>query len=337
MGSNKENSLQRFEELLHKAVEIQASDIHINADQKIYLRKDGEMGEQPIKIFDRDEMKDLFIFLGGNAREKELQENGGVDFSWNHLGQRYRVNVFNQQGGLAIAMRLIPSNIPRLLELGLDEILGQFLIMKHGLVIITGKTGTGKSTTLASMLQEILDMGPRHLVTLEDPIEYIFPKSVGVVSQREYGRDFYSFPRALEHAMREAPDVIMVGEIRDAPTLITALEAAETGHFVMGTLHTGCASQAVERMESLVPMDTREQLRQQVAMCLKGVISQQLLPKKGGGRVCAAEVLRVTDAVRNTIRTGRYTQLESQMLAGSSLGMCRMDEAVKRLRQKGVI
>ncbi len=337
MESNKESLQSRFDEILQQAVNIHASDIHINAYQKIYFRKDGEMQLQSYKCFDESEMKEFFLFIAGNTREKTLYRDGAVDFSWHHLGQRYRINIFLQQGGLALAMRLIPREIPRLTDLGLDESLNQFLNMNQGLVIITGKTGTGKSTTLAAMLQEIMDKTPKHLVTLEDPIEFIFTKSSGIISQREYGRDFYSFPKALEHAMREAPDVIMVGEIRDSDTLITALEAAETGHLVLGTLHTGGAAQAVERMESLVPMDSREQLRQQVAMCLQGVVSQQLLPKKDGGRVCAAEVLRATSAVRNIIRTGRYIQLESQMLAGSSQGMCRMDEAVKRLQQKGVI
>ncbi len=337
MESNKESLQSRFDEILQQAVNIHASDIHINAYQKIYFRKDGEMQLQSYKCFDESEMKEFFLFTAGNTREKALYRDGAVDFSWHHLGQRYRINIFLQQGGLALAMRLIPREIPRLTDLGLDESLNQFLNMNQGLVIITGKTGTGKSTTLAAMLQEIMDKAPKHLVTLEDPIEFIFKKSSGIISQREYGRDFYSFPKALEHAMREAPDVIMVGEIRDSDTLITALEAAETGHLVLGTLHTGGAAQAVERMESLVPMDSREQLRQQVAMCLQGVVSQQLLPKKDGGRVCAAEVLRATSAVRNIIRSGRYIQLESQMLAGSSQGMCRMDEAVKRLQQKGVI
>ena len=337
MASNNEGLQRCFEEVLYHAVEIQASDIHINAGQKIYLRKDGEMQEQPVRCFNENEMTALFLSIAGYSREKPLQETGAVDFSWNHMGQRYRINAFFQQGGLAMALRLIPETIPKLSELGLEATLGQFLDMKQGLAIVTGKTGTGKSTTLASMLQEIMNRGPKHLITLEDPIEYIFKQSGGVISQREYGRDFYSFPKALEYAMRESPDVIMVGEIRDSETLITALEAAETGHFVLGTLHTGGAAQAVERMESLVPMDSREQLRQQVAMCLQGVVSQQLLPKKTGGRVCAAEVLRVTPAVRNIIRTGRYMQLESQMLAGSAQGMCIMDEAVKRLRQKGVI
>ena len=324
-------------ELLSAGIARGASDIHIEAGQRGFLRVQGELYPYGKQVFSAKSVQNFFMALtlpeepscGGMVQE--------LDFSWSYGERRFRVNAFRQRQGWALALRLLPAVIPSREVLGCPAALYGFLRARTGLLLVTGRTGSGKTSTLAAFLAAVHQQRAVHIITLEDPVEYLYPPGQSLISQRELGRDFRSFGGALRSALREDPDILLVGEIRDEDTLRAALDAGDTGHLVLGSLHTGSAAEAVLRMENLVPADEQLQLREQLAMVLSGIFSQQLLPGQDGKRVCACEVLLATPAVRNLIRTGHLQQLSSAMLSGRQSGMQTMEMAIQELLQQGRI
>ena len=326
-----------WENILVAAIRLRASDIHIHEDEDVLFRLQGSLQVQPETMFSGPSLWNLLQQLAGPLQTGRVRQLTEVDFSWQYKTWRFRINAFQQRQKLALVLRLIPSAIPPLASLGCPPALDSFLTASSGLLLVTGRTGSGKSTTMAAFLAALHQQRAIHAITLEDPVEYLYPPGAGFISQRELGTDFLSFPQALRSALREDPDVLLVGELRDEETLRAAIDASDTGHLVLASLHSKNAAEAVLRMESLVPAGQQEQLRQQVSLVLSGIFSQQLLPAINGGRVCAAEVLLAVPAVRNLIRTGRLQQLSSAMLAGQKQGMQTMEMAVRDLYQQGKI
>lgn len=254
-----------------------------------------------------------------------------LTFSREIRGIRCRCHVFKQQGKVSAAIRLLSESIPRLDSLGLPPSALEFTSLHKGIVLVTGETGSGKSTTLAAMLDEINHTRKNHIVTLEDPIEYVYTPDLCVINQREVGKDTASFSEGLRASLREDPDVILIGEMRDKDTIETAITAAETGHLVFGTLHTGSASDAIDRMVQVFPEGMQNQIRLQLSMTLMAVISQQLVKKKTGGRVLASEVMVVTDGIRNMIRGGNTPQIANAIATSAAIGGQTMDQSLVSL------
>jgi len=319
---------------LEESLNEQVSDIHLVTGQPVFFRIDGQLRACRDFYPEKEELESIISEIINERQQDILLQKRELDFSWEYKGRRFRTNAYYQRGHLALAMRLLPANIPSLDSLGCPVKLKDFIHAENGLLLVTGKTGAGKTTTLAALVDFFNHSRTAHIITLEDPVEYIHKSSSCLVSQRELGTDFYSFSSALRSALREDPDLIMVGELRDRDTMMTALNAAETGHFVMGSLHTQSAAEAVMRIESMFPAEQQSQIRAQLSIVLAGVFSQKLLPAAGGGRVCAAEILLATPAVRNIIRTGKFQQLDSVILSGMSLGMQTMELSVERLYQE---
>jgi twitching motility protein PilT len=280
----------------------------------------------------------VYSMITGDQRES-FENTLELDFSHPAPGMgRFRVNVFHQRGSLGVVMRAIPDQVPSLEELNMPSTVRQFATLTRGLVLVTGATGSGKSTTLASLVDLINETRAVHIMTIEDPIEFLHRHKRAIVNQREIGADTTSFSIALRHALRQDPDVILVGELRDLETMATALTAAETGHLVFATLHTQTAAQSVERMIDVFPPHQQQQVRTQLAGSLQGVVTQQLLPMIGGeGRVAAVEVLIATSAVRNLIREGKQFQIPTLMQSGGKHGMQTMDQALAGLVKAGRI
>lgn len=260
-----------------------------------------------------------------------------VDFSWTYAGRRFRGNAYYMENGIGLALRLLPARIMTPDEIGMPDALRSIADVRDGLVLVCGPTGAGKTTTLASLIEVINQTRRVHIITLEDPIEYIFLPASAFISQRELGRDFSSFPDAVRSALREDPDILLAGEIRDRATMEAALMAAATGILVLGTLHTRSAAQAAMRVESMFPADVRDAVRAQFADAVTGIFAQRLLPRVGGGRAAAFEVLRAVPAVRNIVRNGQYSQLFSVMMSGVEQGMQTAEMAEAMLRSKGII
>lgn len=316
-------------EILEWAIGESVSDLHMTAGQCLFFRKDGELLPR-VDIQVTEDLLSVFLeIMITDSQRARLVEGSELDFSWELGHRRFRGNVYFQRNMTALALRLIPDRIPTLKELGASGALQGLFQTQQGFMLVTGRTGSGKSTTIAAFLKELMACRSVHLLTLEDPIEFLHSSGDSFISQRELGRDFHSFPSALRNALREMPDIILVGEIRDSDTMQMALEAASTGIFVLGTLHTRGAAETVMRVESLFPLNQRDAIRDRFADVFTGIFSQCLLPSDGGGRVCATEVLLSTPAARNLIRQGKYNQLVSLMM--SSPGMNTMEQAVKGL------
>ncbi|RUM28959.1 MAG: type IV pili twitching motility protein PilT [Aquifex sp.] len=327
-------------EIIKEAVELGASDIHITAGAPPAVRVDGYI--KFLKEFPRltpeDTQKLAYSVMSEKHRQK-LEENGQVDFSFGVRGVgRFRANVFYQRGSVAAALRALPAEIPEFRKLGLPEKVLELCNKKMGLILVTGPTGSGKSTTIASMIDHINQTKPYHIITIEDPIEYVFKHKKSIVNQREVGEDTKSFADALRAALREDPDVIFVGEMRDLETVETALRAAETGHLVFGTLHTNTAIDTIHRIVDIFPSEQQEQVRIVLSFILQGIISQRLLPKIGGGRVLAYELLIPNVAIRNLIRENKLQQVYSLMQSGQAeTGMQTMNQTLYRLYKQGLI
>ncbi|NLW09775.1 MAG: type IV pilus twitching motility protein PilT [Firmicutes bacterium] len=327
-------------DLLRTAVEKGASDLHLTAGRPPVLRINGELNfieNQP--VLTKENIPILLEPMLTDERRGELERNGQVDFSYGLPGLgRFRVNVFHQRSTVSAVMRLIPHEIPTFERLGLPEVVKDFTEKTRGMVLITGPTGSGKSTTLASLIDIINTNRSCHIITLEDPIEYLHNHKRSLINQREIGTDTVSFAGALRAALREDPDVILVGEMRDFETIQTALTAAETGHLVFATLHTNDATQTVDRIIDVFPPHQQAQIRIQLSLTLQGIVSQQLLPRADiPGRVLACEVLVATSAVRNIIREGKTYQLPTVMQTGGKLGMQTMDSSLRDLyRQRKI-
>lgn len=325
--------------LLQQTVELKASDLHLTVGAPPVVRVNGiltSLGYPPLKA---EETERLAEELLQGDKLAQFKERGEVDLSYSYprVG-RFRVNVYKQRGTVGIALRVITAEIPTLASLGLPEVIAHLVRRPKGLLLVTGPTGSGKSTTLAAMIDLINEERACHILTLEDPIEYLHRHKKSIVNQREIGMDSSSFAVALRAALRQDPDVILVGEMRDLETISIAVTAAETGHLVLATLHTVDAPQTVDRIIDVFPPGQQGQIRIQLANTLVGVISQRLLPRRDGrGRVAAVEILVSTAAVRNLIREGKVHQLYSVMQTGARHGMQTMDFHLRKLYEKGLI
>ena len=329
----------KIEVLLEEVIKRNASDLHIQVAMPPMFRFDGTLA--PItgyQIMTEPDVESL-IFSVLDAEQKQiLLKDKEFDFSFAFGDQaRFRVNAFHESGNLAMALRVIPSKIFTVEELGLPPIVNKFADYPRGLVLVTGPTGSGKSTTLASVIHKINNEKASHIITIEDPIEYMHKSIKSAVVQREVHYDTFSFGVALRSVLREDPDVVLIGEMRDLETIAAAITIAETGHLVLATLHTNSASQSVDRMIDVFPPHQQTQIRTQLSNILMAICSQRLIPTIGGGRIAAAEILIATPAVRNIIREGKSHQLEAVIQTGAQYGMQAMDRTLADLVQKGTV
>ena len=330
---------QRIELLLEEVIKKKASDLHLQVGLPPMLRIDGSLTPvQGGKVLDEESVEALVFAILDEDQKQILLKDKEFDFSFafGELG-RFRVNAFHEKGNLAAALRLIPNEILSVEQLGLPQILNTFSEYPRGLVLITGPTGSGKSTTLAALVDKINEARPTHIITIEDPIEFTHKSKKSVVVQREVHYDTYSFSAALRSSLRQDPDVVLIGEMRDLETISAAITIAETGHLVFATLHTNSASQSVDRMIDVFPPHQQPQIRAQLANILMAICSQRLIPGIGGGRVAAAEILVATPAVRNIIREGKSHQLEAVIQTGAEHGMQSMDKTLVQLIHNGTI
>lgn len=328
-----------MDDLLQCAAGQKASDLHVSEHTPPMIRVAGQLRPlPPDKDREQYNLAAMIEELLSGTQQQELKEKGQCDFAYAMSdGSRFRFNVYRSGGNLAAAIRLIPGKIVSCQELGLPESIRNFAYLKDGLVLVTGATGSGKSTTLAAVIQEINLHRACHILTLEDPIEYRFAPVKSLLHQREIGRDTASFPEGLRAALRQDPDVIMVGEMRDTETMTVAVTAAETGHLVFATLHTRSAVETVDRIIDSFPEQKQKQIRTQLAESLQAIVSQQLLSGKEGGLVAAVEVMHLTPAIRNLIRKGETGQMYSYIQTGAQYGMQTMESAVNQLRKEGRI
>ena len=327
-----------MKELLDLAIEKGASDLHVTVGVPPALRIDGKLLPITDKGVVTPETAERLLMSIMNAEQVErLQQRRELDFSFGYQKTRFRTNAFYQKVNISAALRLIPVLIKSLEELGVPPILERFTEPSQGFVIITGPTGHGKSTTLAALIESINQKRADHIITIEDPIEYVFEHKKSIIVQREVGSDTNSFARALRSALREDPNAILVGEMRDLETIEAALTLAETGHLVFTTLHTNSAAQTVDRMIDVFPPHQQQQVRMQLANVLLGVVSQRLLPRAQGGRVLATEIMVANSAVRNTIREGKTHQLPNIIQTSASEGMIALDKVLAELVSRGEI
>lgn len=324
--------------LIAEARALGASDVHLAAGKLPVMRLHGLLQAMTAEPMCARQLEQSLREVLSEQLLSKLQRTGEVDAALSDAqGGRLRLNAYRQGGSYAVAVRLLAGSIPSCEELGLPVVVQQLAALESGLVLVTGSTGSGKSTTLAALVQKINSTRSVHVLTLEDPIEYVYPSGKALINQREVGKDTESFASGLRSALRQDPDVILVGELRDAEAIAIALTAAETGHLVLATLHTQDAVSSVTRIVELLP-DRQQQARMQLAECLQAVVCQRLLPRADGhGRAAAFEVLIATPALRNLIREARTHQLVSYMQTGKQYGMVLMEAYIDSLRQKGVI
>lgn len=330
--------LPEMKKLLDIAVERKASDLHLTVGMPPMVRIDGALmaipETQPLTSEMALNLVQSFMTPEQSERLKVRKE---LDFSFGYQTMRFRTNVYFQKGNIAASLRLIPKLVQSLAELGLPPILEKFITPSQGFVVITGPTGHGKSTTLAAMINQINHSRAEHIVTIEDPIEYVFEHEKSIISQREVGSDTNSFARALRSALREDPNVVLIGEMRDLETIDAALTLAETGHLVFTTLHTNSAAQTADRIVDVFPPHQQQQVKMQLANVLLGVVSQRLIPRAQGGRIAACEIMVANSAVRNTIREGKTHQLTNIIQTSAAEGMISMDKVLAELVSKGEI
>lgn len=333
------SSQPRIEVLLEEVIKKKASDLHLQVGLPPMLRVDGRLiavsGADPLN----DEAVESLIFAILDEDQKQIllkDKEFDFSFAFGDLG-RFRVNAFHERGNLAAALRLIPTDLLTIEQLGLPPIVNKFADYPRGLVLVTGPTGSGKSTSLAALINKINNERSTHIITIEDPIEYTHKSKKSVIVQREVHYDTYSFSAALRSALRQDPDVVLLGEMRDLETIASAITIAETGHLVFATLHTNSASQSVDRMIDVFPPHQQSQIRTQLSNILVAICSQRLVPAIGGGRIAAAEILIATPAVRNIIREGKTHQLEAVIQTGAEFGMQSMDKTLAALVHGGTI
>ena len=325
-------------ELLAFSVKNKASDLHLSAGLPPIIRVDGEMRKLNIPALEHKEVHALIFEIMNDKQRKEYEENLEADFSFEVKGlSRFRVNAFMQNRGAAAVLRTIPSEILSLDDLGAPQIFKKIINQPSGIILVTGATGSGKSTTLAAMVDHINSTKREHILTIEDPIEFVHENKLCVLNQREVHRDTHSFNNALRSALREDPDIILVGELRDLETIRLAISAAETGHLVFGTLHTNSAPKTIDRLIDVFPAAEKSMIRSMMSESLRAVISQTLLKKVGGGRVAAHEIMLGIPAIRNLIREDKVPQMYSVIQTGQSHGMQTMDQCLQKLVAKGLI
>ena len=325
-------------ELLAFSVQHDASDLHLSTGTPPSIRVDGDVRKLNIPAFDAKDVNALVYDIMNDRQRKEYEENLEVDFSFEVPNlARFRVNAFNQNRGPAAVFRTIPSKILSLDDLGCPEIFREISDTPRGLVLVTGPTGSGKSTTLAAMVDYINDHKHDHILTIEDPIEFVHENKKCLLNQREVHRDTLSFEAALRSALREDPDVILVGEMRDLETIRLAMTAAETGHLVFGTLHTTSAPKTIDRIIDVFPGEEKSMVRSMLSESLRAVISQTLIKKVGGGRIAAHEIMIGVPAIRNLIREDKIAQMYSAIQTGMQHGMQTMDQCLQNLVNRGII
>lgn len=328
-----------FIDIVRDGVEKKASDIHLTVGVPIIYRINGDLIKVNEEILTPQMTEKIVNDILNNIQLQELKEKGEVDISYSASGvARFRVNVYKQRGSYCLAIRIIPLSIPTMEELGIPQVAKDLALMPRGLILVTGPTGSGKSTTLATMIDLINREKNYHILTLEDPIEYIHKHNKSMVNQREIGNDTKSFANALRAALRQDPDVILVGEMRDLETISIALTAAETGHLVLSTLHTLGAAKTVDRIIDVFPPYQQQQIRIQFSSVIQGIISQQLFPRADGrGRVAAFEVMIATPAIRNLIREEKTHQIDTVIQTGAQYSMQTFDNSLLSLYKKGLI
>ena len=327
-----------IDSLLRRCVDQQASDLHLSAGVPPVARIDGELQHMQTTALGATQLEALLRSVMDETQQAYYAEQHDIDFALSVSGlARFRVNVFQQLRGPAAVFRVIPDRLPALTELQAPPILQSICQEQHGLVLVTGATGSGKSTTLAAMVDHINAGQARHILTLEDPIEFVHQPKKGLINQREIVRHTHDFATALRAALREDPDVILVGELRDPETIRLALSAAETGHLVLATLHTNTAAQSIHRLVDVFPAGEKSLVRNQLATALRAVIAQSLLPRLGGGRVAAFEIMRCTPAIQNLIREDKVAQMVSAIQTGQAQGMQTLEQARQHLIQAGLI
>jgi len=325
-------------ELLAFSVKNNASDLHLSAGLPPIIRVDGDIRKLNVPALDHKQVHALVYEIMNDMQRKEYEENLETDFSFEVKGlSRFRVNAFVQNRGAAAVLRTIPSDVLTLEDLGAPEIFKEIINQPTGIVLVTGATGSGKSTTLAAMIDHINTHKREHILTIEDPIEFVHDNKLSLINQREVHRDTHSFNNALRSALREDPDVILVGELRDLETIRLAISAAETGHLVFGTLHTNSAPKTIDRIIDVFPAEEKSMVRSMLSESLRAVISQTLLKKVGGGRVAAHEIMVGIPAIRNLIREDKVPQMYSVIQTGQAYGMQTMDQCLQRLVAMGVI
>lgn len=329
----------RIEVLLEEVIKKKASDLHLQVGLPPMLRIDGSL----LPLMNTDPLTDeaietlIFAILDEDQKQILLKDKEfDFSFAFGDLG-RFRVNAFHERGNLAAALRLITNNLLTIEQLGLPNIVNKFADYPRGLVLVTGPTGSGKSTTLAAMIHKINTERSAHIITIEDPIEYTHKSEKSVIVQREVHYDTYSFSAALRSALREDPDVVLIGEMRDLETIASAITIAETGHLVFATLHTNSAAQSIDRMIDVFPPHQQPQVRSQLSNILAAIVSQRLVPAIGGGRIASAEIMVATPAVRNIIREGKTHQLDAVIQTGAEFGMQSMDKTLVSLIHAGTI
>lgn len=327
-----------IDKLLQTVVNRKASDLHIAVGQPPVIRLDGKMKRLETKSLEPEDTVALMKAITPERCQQELQEVGGSDFGFAFGDQaRFRVSVFKQKGYVGMVLRQIPNRLLNFKDLGTPPVLAKLCERPRGLILVTGPTGSGKTTTLAAMVDFINDNFEHHIITIEDPIEFYHQHKKSTVNQRELGVDVPTFAEAIRRALRQDPDVILVGEMRDLETIETAITAAETGHIVLGTLHTTGAQGTVNRIIDVFPTNQQEQIRTQLSTSIIGILSQALLPKIGGGRVAAYEMLVVTPAIANLIRENKTFRITSTIQTGAKLGMQLLDDHMFKLWRDGIV
>ncbi len=328
----------KIKEILALAVANKASDIHLSASILPRIRVNGQLSE--VGNFEKVEptvMIEMILSILSDAQKVKLESEREIDFSLTSDEARFRVNMFFQKNEVACSLRVVPSKIPGFSELNIPAIFSDFVNLKQGFILVTGPTGHGKSTTVASVLNEINQTKSTHIVTIEDPVEYIIDPVKSIISQRELGFDTISFDRALRSVLREDPNVVFVGEMRDLETISSALTIAETGHLVFSTLHTNSAAQTVDRIVDVFPEGSKDQTRVQLASVISAIVSQRLLPARDGGRVPVFEIMTATPAVKNAIREGKAYMLDNIIQTSADVGMVGLETSLARLVRQGLV
>lgn len=331
--------MKTIQEMMQVVFDVSASDLHLVVGAPPSVRVDGRLSPIEGEALLTPETSQQLVFPLLQDRQRELLiANKEIDFSFQYSGAgRFRVNVYYQRGSLSAALRLIPTKIPSLEELHMPSVVGQFANLKQGFVLVTGPTGHGKSSTLAALIEIINQSRSEHILTIEDPIEFLYNSKQSVISQRELHSDTHSWQVALRSALREDPDVVLVGEMRDYETIAAALTVAETGHLVFATLHTNSAAQTIDRIIDVFPEHQQAQVRMQLSNTLEVVMAQRLLPASSGGRLPASEILLATPAVRNIIREGKTHQLDNVIQTSGELGMMSLESSLAQWVDRGEI